>query len=64
MKKINPFRQLELQLQLKKLEQQWEETKKTYNEEEVDTQSIEELLKITLEKIKVLSEMYMNGCDA
>ena len=59
MKKINPFRQLELQLQLKKLEQQWEEARQIYNQEEVNTQSVDEILKITLEKIKVLAEMYM-----
>ena len=66
MKKISstPFRQLELQLQLEKLENQWEEAKKNYYEDDKNTDMVDEILKLSVEKIKVLSEIYMNMYDA
>lgn len=59
MSKISPFRELELQLQLEKLEKEWEEAKKTYKDDN-SVESVDEILKITVEKIKILSEMYLN----
>jgi hypothetical protein len=59
MTKLNPFRELELQLQLKKLEEEWEVAKKNYNDDGT-AESADEILKITVEKVKVLSEIYMN----
>jgi hypothetical protein len=59
MKKVSPvpFRQLELQLKLEKLEEEWEEAKKLYNSKNADVETVDEILKITVEKIKVLSEI-------
>lgn len=54
-----PFRELELQLQLKKLEKEWEEAKDTYNNEGATVESADEILKLSVEKIKVLSEIYL-----
>lgn len=63
MTKLNPFRELELQLQLDKLEKEWEVAKKIYNDDGT-AESADEILKITVEKIKVLSEIYMNVYEA
>jgi hypothetical protein len=66
MKKISitPFRQLELQLQLEKLEKEWEEAKKNYYEDNKNVEMVDEILKLSVEKIKVLSEIYMTMYDA
>lgn len=66
MKKItsSPFRQLELQLQLKELDEKWEEAKKNYNKKDADVESVDEILKLTAERIKVLSEIYMSIYEA
>lgn len=61
MKKISsPFRQLELQLQLQDLDEKWEIAKKTYNKKNADVQAVDEIIKLTAERIKVLAEIYMN----
>ena len=61
MKKISsPFRQLELQLQLQDLDEKWEIAKKTYNKKNADAQAVDEIIKLTAERIKVLAEIYMN----
>jgi hypothetical protein len=66
MKKVNttPFRELELQLLLEKLEEEWEEAKKKYNKEDATVESVDEILKLSVEKIKVLSEIYMLKYEA
>lgn len=66
MKKISstPFRQLELQLQLKELDEKWEKAKKIYNKKDADVESVDEILKLTAERIKVLSEIYMTVYEA
>jgi hypothetical protein len=66
MKKITstPFRELELHLQLKKLEKEWEEAKKNYNKKDATVESVDEILKLSIEKIKVLSEIYMLKYEA
>lgn len=66
MKKVSssPFRQLELQLQLKELDEKWELAKKKYNKKNADVEDVDEILKLTAERIKVLSEIYMNVYEA
>ena len=66
MKKISstPFRQLELQLQLQELDEKWEKAKKIYNKKDADVESVDEILKLTAERIKVLSEIYMITYEA
>jgi hypothetical protein len=59
-----PFRQLELQLQLEELDQKWEAAKKNYNKKDADVESVDEILKLTAERIKVLSEIYMTTYEA
>ena len=63
MKKITAFRELELQLQLNKLEEEWEIAKQTYTDDGT-VESADEILKISVEKIKVLSEIYMYTYEA
>ena len=60
----SPFRQLELQLQFKKLEDEWEELKLEYEKDKGNADTIDEILKLTAEKIKVLSEIYMEINEA
>jgi hypothetical protein len=58
-KKMQPFRMLELQLQFEKLEEKWEEVKKEYETDQTRTEEYtDKLIKLTAEKIKVLSEIY------
>lgn len=66
MKKVSssPFRQLELQLQLKELDEKWEKAKKDYNKEDANVETVDEILKLTAERIKVLSEIYMIQYEA
>jgi hypothetical protein len=61
---ISPFRQLELQLQLEKLEKQWEEMKEIYYQDNSNTEIVDKILKLSVEKIKVLSEIYMLTYEA
>lgn len=56
-----PFRELELQLQLEKLEEEWEQARDSYNSENATVESVDEILKLSVEKIKVLSEIYLLG---
>jgi hypothetical protein len=63
-KSSTPFRQLELQLQLKELDEQWETAKKKYNKKNANVEDVDEILKLTAERIKVLSEIYMNLYEA
>lgn len=62
--KPSPFRQLELQLQLEELEEKWEEAKNEYNKDTANVESVDEILKLTVEKIKVLAEIHMNTFEA
>lgn len=65
--KINntsPFRTLELQLQLEKLEKEWEIAKELYNKDTANVETVDEILKIALEKIKVLTEINMKVYEA
>jgi hypothetical protein len=67
MKKVStsPFRQLELQLKLDKLDKEWEEARKIYyKNKEANVEMVDEILKISVEKIKVLSEIYMTTYEA
>lgn len=67
MKKVStsPFRQLELQLQLEKLDKEWEEAKKIYyKDKEANVEMVDEILKISVEKIKILSEIYLTTYEA
>lgn len=64
MKKSTPFRELELHLQLEKLEKEWEEAKESYNKDDADVETVDEILKLSIEKIKVLSEIYMLKYEA
>lgn len=57
--KIPPFRELELQLQLEKVEKEWESAKKKYDHD-ATAESMDEVLKIAVEKIKILTEMSLN----
>jgi hypothetical protein len=61
---ISPFRQLELQLQLEELDKKWENAKKIYNKKNADVEAVDEILKLTAERIKVLSEIYMVSYEA
>lgn len=60
----SPFRQLELQLQLQELDEKWEKAKKIYNKKDADVETVDEILKLTAERIKVLSEIYMMVYEA
>ena len=64
MNKTSPFRQLELQLQLKDIEEKWEAVKKEYENDKQSEETIDEILKITVEKIKILAEINMNTYKA
>jgi hypothetical protein len=66
MKKVSssPFRQLELQLQLEELDKKWEIAKKNYNKKNANVEDVDEILKLTAERIKVLSEIYMSTYEA
>lgn len=59
-----PFRQLELQLQLEQLDEKWEKAKKIYNKKDADVETVDEILRLTAERIKVLSEIYMTTYEA
>ena len=61
MKKNNfvfvPFRLLELQLQLEKVELEWEEARDRYNSNRSTVEDVDNVLKLTVEKIKILTEI-------
>lgn len=61
MKKNNfvfvPFRLLELQLQLEKVELEWEEARERYNSNKSTVEDVDNVLKLTVEKIKILTEI-------
>jgi hypothetical protein len=64
-KKIQPFRMLELQLQFEKLEETWEDVKKEYQSDQTKVEEYtDKLIKLTAEKIKVLSEIYSLDYEA
>lgn len=54
--KITPFKLLELQLKLEEIEILWEEAKTSYTERG-SVKDADEVLRLTVEKIKVLSEL-------
>lgn len=61
MKKNNaafiPFRLLELQLQLEKIELEWENARARYNSNKSTVEDIDDVLKLTVQKIKILTEI-------
>ena len=68
MKKLNPpiFKQLELQLKLQELEdfeEKWEKASKQYKEKGT-VKDADEVLKLALEKIKILSEIILYTDEA
>lgn len=64
-KKIEPFRMLELHLQFQKLEEKWEDIKKEYENDQSNAEEYtNKLIKLTAEKIKVLSEIYSMESEA
>jgi hypothetical protein len=56
-KKILPFRQLELQLMLEQVDEKWEKAKQEHDVK-YTADSADEMLRLSLEKIKILSEIY------
>lgn len=62
--KPSPFKHLELQLQLDKLEKEWEVIREEYNKDKENVEIVDEILKITIEKIKVLAEINMSSYEA
>lgn len=61
---VIPFRTLELQLQLEKLEIEWEEAKNRYSSNKSTAQDVDDVLRLTVEKIKILSELNMHTYEA
>lgn len=59
-----PFRVLELQLQLEKLEVDWEEAKNRYSSNKSTAQDVDDVLKLTVEKIKILTELSLYTYEA
>lgn len=56
---------LELQLQFEKLEETWEDVKKEYQSDQTKVEEYtDKLIKLTAEKIKVLSEIYSLDYEA
>jgi hypothetical protein len=61
LKKPPPFKQLDLQLKLQELEEfeeKWDEASKKYKDEG-NVEDADEVLKLALEKIKILSEIIL-----
>lgn len=58
-----PFKFLELQLKLEQLEERWAEVKKSYDENGT-AKDVDEVLKITVEKITILTEMSYHTYEA
>ena len=46
---------------LEKLEKEWEQARESYDQENATVESVDEILKLSVEKIKVLSEIYLLG---
>lgn len=59
-----PFRILDLQLQLEKLEIEWEEAKSRYSSDDGTVQDVDDVLRLTVEKIKILSELSSHTNEA
>lgn len=59
-----PFRILDLQLQLEKLEIEWEEAKSRYSADDANAQDVDDVLRLTVEKIKILSELSLHINEA
>lgn len=59
-----PFRILDLQLQLEKLEIEWEEAKNRYSSNDGTAQDVDDVLRLTVEKIKILTELSMHTNEA
>lgn len=55
-KQYVPFKFLELQLKLEDVEKRWEKAKKLYDENS-SAKDVDEVLKLTVEKITILTEM-------
>ena len=53
---MTPFRELELHLKLEDIDKRWEKAKNSYNEDGT-AKDVEEVLKLTVEKIKILTEL-------
>jgi hypothetical protein len=53
---MTPFRELELHLKLEDIEKKWEKAKNSYNEDGT-AKDVEEVLRLTVEKIKILTEL-------
>jgi hypothetical protein len=65
MKKNSPFQLLELQLQFDTLEEKWELLKKEYQNDTSNTETYtDKLIKLTAERIKILSEFYSYNSEA
>jgi ABC-type phosphate transport system auxiliary subunit len=67
MKNSKPFRMLELQIRYQNLEEEWDKLKEEYSKDETvtsDEQYTERLIKLTAEKIKILSEINTMKAEA
>jgi hypothetical protein len=51
-----PFKFLELQLKLEDIEKRWKEAKESYDKN-TSAKDVDEVLKLTVEKITILTEM-------
>lgn len=62
-KKIKPFEYLELTLRLEKIEEMWIEAKQKYKTN-ATADDMNEILKLSIDKIKILSELSTIKFDA
>lgn len=51
------FRELDLQLKLEDVEEKWNKARDAYEEENATSQDANEVIKLMLEKIKILKEL-------
>lgn len=51
------FRELDLQLKLEEVEEKWDRARDAYEAEDATSQNANEVLKLMLEKIKILKEL-------
>lgn len=56
-----PFKHLELQLKLEDIEAKWEEAKRSYDENST-AKDMDKVLKLTVEKIQILTEISYYDC--
>lgn len=61
---VEPFRVLELQLQLEKLEIEWDEAKSRYSSNKSTAQDADDVLRLTVQKIKILTELSLHTYEA